>query len=120
MSELISSIELKKADGAPIKFNFQFENGLPLKHIIEPSYEIWFSEKINKYGITITMNSKYEINDLTLSNVSYHYTSVEMKDIWIHLPTSYLVIKGINNKLIENMKINGLAIVFVDENSNEL
>ncbi len=120
MSKLISSIELKKADGAPIKFNFQFENGLPVKPIIEPSYEIWFSEKINKYGITMTMNSKYEINDLTLSNISYHYTSVEMKDIWIHLPTSYLVIREINNKLIENMKVNGLAIVFVDENGNEL
>ena len=25
MSELVSSVELKKADGSPIKFNFQFE-----------------------------------------------------------------------------------------------
>ena len=85
---------------------------------VDPDWEPF--EKINKYGITMTMNSKYEINDLTLSNISYHYTSVEMKDIWIHLPTSYLVIREINNKLIENMKVNGLAIVFVDENGNEL
>lgn len=42
MSELISSIELKKTDGSPIKFNFQFENGLPVKPIIETGHTVGF------------------------------------------------------------------------------
>lgn len=39
MSELVSSVELKKADGNPIKFNFQFENGLPIKPVINATYK---------------------------------------------------------------------------------
>ena len=42
MSELISSVELKKADGKPIAFNFQFENGLPIKPIIETGHTFGF------------------------------------------------------------------------------
>ena len=56
MSELISNIELKKADGAPIKFNFQFENGLPIKPIIEVPYKIWMSKKTEELGVTIKIN----------------------------------------------------------------
>lgn len=45
MSELVSSIEIKKADGKNITFNFQFENGLPVKTMFEVTTDIWMSKK---------------------------------------------------------------------------
>ena len=39
MSELISSVELKKKDDNPINFNFQFENGLPIKPLLNVKRE---------------------------------------------------------------------------------
>ena len=120
MSKLVSSVELKKADGKPISFNFQFENGLPVKPLLKPSYEIWFSEKINKYGITIIISPDFEIDDFTLSNVSYHNTNIKNKAIWVHLPQCYLVIDEVDSSIVEIMKSNGLAIIFTDENGKEL
>ena len=61
MSELISDIELKKADGAPINFSFQFENGLPIKPLLNVKREIWINEE-SLYGITVMIaeeNKKY-------------------------------------------------------------
>ena len=55
MSELISSVELKKADGASIKFNFQFENGLPIKPLLNVNGSIWYSKKDDCYGISIIL-----------------------------------------------------------------
>ena len=34
-----SSVEFKKTDGNPIKFNFQLPNGLPYKPLIIPHYK---------------------------------------------------------------------------------
>jgi hypothetical protein len=120
MSELVSSVELRKADGKPIKFNFQFENGLPIKPLLQPSYEIWFSEKVNKYGITVIIKDDFKVNDFTLSNISYHNTDVKSKDIWIHLPDCYLVIKEINNSIVEIMKKDGIGIIFINEDGKQL
>ncbi len=117
MSELISNIELKKADGAPIKFNFQFENGLPIKPIIEVPYKIWMSKKTEELGVTIKINQSILKNDFTLNNISYHHTNDYTKDIWIHLPNCYLVLKNIKNTIIEKMNINGLIVEFLNESN---
>ena len=50
MSKLVSSVEFKKADGKPIAFNFQFENGLPVKPLIQAPVKIWFDKDLNKYS----------------------------------------------------------------------
>lgn len=121
MSKLVPNVELKKADGKPIKFNFQFENGLPMKPLHNVPYEIWSSESLNGYGITVTLKSLLEIKDLTLSVVSYHNTkNSKLKDIWIHLAECYIVIKDVEKPLVEKMQAKGFGVVFLDENGQQL
>ena len=120
MSELISSVELKKADGQPITFNFQFENGLPIKPIFETFYTLWMNKKTGRYGVTLKLNDSLDINDFTLKNVSFHNTGQKQKDIWIHLPECYFIIKSIENDLIEKMEFQGIGVAFVDKNGNQL
>lgn len=120
MSELVSSVELKKADGKPITFNFQFENGLPVKPLFEVTTDIWVSRKTGEYGITIHLNESLDVNDFTLNNVSFHNTTKESKDIWIHLPECYFIVKNVKNSIIEKMNIHGIGVSFIDKNGNQL
>jgi hypothetical protein len=120
MSNLVSSVELKKADGKPITFNFQFENGLPMKPLFEAPYVLWISKKTKRYGVTIKLNDSLEVNDFTLNNVTFHNTKKESKDIWIHLPQCYFVVKNVKNNIVEKMKSDGIGIAFLDKNGNQL
>ena len=122
MSELISDIELKKADGAPINFNFQFENGLPIKPLLNVKREVWINEE-SLYGITVMIeeeNKKY-INSFDIKEVSYHDTdNKNIKTIWIHLENCYLVISNINNDLLNKMIERKLLFTFVDSEKKQL
>ena len=120
MSELISSVELKKADGKPITFNFQFENGLPVKPIFEVPYTLWVNKKTGRYGITLKLSNDLVVNDFTLNSVSFHNTKEKNKDIWIHLPECYFIMKNIENHFIEKMESQGIGIAFVDKDGNQL
>lgn len=120
MSELVSSVELKKADRNPIKFNFQFENGLPVKPMFEVITDIWMSKKTGEYGITLHLNGSLDIHNFTLENVSFHKTKKESKDIWIHLPECYFIVKDVKNNIVDKMNTDGLGISFIDQNGNQL
>lgn len=120
MSELVSSVELKKADRNPIKFNFQFENGLPVKPRFEVITDIWMSKKTGEYGITLHLNESLDIHNFTLENVSFHKTKKESKDIWIHLPECYFIVKDVKNNIVDKMNTDGLGISFIDQNGNQL
>ena len=120
MSESVSNVEFKKADGKPITFNFQFENCLPVKPIFETPYSLWMNKKTGRYGVTIKLNDSLEVNDFTLNSVSFHNTKQESKDIWIHLPECYFIIKNIENSLIEKMESHGVGVAFVDKDENQL
>ena len=78
MSELVSSVELKKADGNPIKFNFQFENGLPIKPLLIVNGSIWYSSKDNCYGVSIILTKDDLKNKRYLSVHLYPDDSVEI------------------------------------------
>ena len=60
MSELVSSVELKKADGNPIKFNFQFENGLPIKPVINATYKEGIHNKEKIPVLIVYLNKEQE------------------------------------------------------------
>ena len=46
-----SSVEFKKTDGNPIKFNFQLPNGFPVKTILNPPFDIFKSKKDESFFI---------------------------------------------------------------------
>lgn len=122
MSELVSSVEIKKADGKNITFNFQFENGLPVKPLINVKREIWVNND-NLYGITamISEDDIRNISSLNVKNISWHDTNdSNIKNIWIHLEECYLVIKNIEKLLLEKMLKQKLLLTFVDNNNNQL
>ena len=122
MSKLISSVELEKADGTPIKFNFQFENGLPIKPLLNVKREVWINEE-SLYGITVMIaeeNKKY-INSFDIKEVSYHDTdNKNIKTIWIHLENCYLILSNINNDLLSKMIQKKLLFTFVDSEKKQL
>lgn len=118
MTNLTPSVELKKADGRPIKFNFQFENGLPMMPTYEVPYEIWVNPKTEKHGLKLIINSSLGINNLNFSEVSFHQN--HDNSIWIHLTNCYLLLMNVEKKYIDKMEKYGLSISFVDENNNKL
>ena len=118
MSELISSVELKKADGASIKFNFQFENGLPIKPLLNVNGSIWYSKKDDCYGISIilTKDDLKKVTNYTINTVSYHETDNLLKEnIWVHLENIYLVMQNLDKENITKLKNNGVAVLFFSE-----
>ena len=118
MSELISSVELKKADGASIKFNFQFENGLPIKPLLNVNGSIWYSKKDDCYGISIilTKDDLKKVTNYTINNFSYHETDNLLKEnIWVHLENIYLVMQNLDKENINKLKNNGVAVLFFSE-----
>ena len=118
MSELISSVELKKADGASIKFNFQFENGLPIKPLLNVNGSIWYSKKDDCYGVSIilTKDDLKKVTNYTINNFSYHETDNLLKEnIWVHLENIYLVMQNLDKENIKKLKNNGVAVLFFSE-----
>ena len=118
MSELISSVELKKADGASIKFNFQFENGLPIKPLLNVNGSIWYSKKDDCYGISIilTKDDLKQVTNYTVNTISYHETDNLLKEnIWIHLENMYLVMQNLDKANTIKLKNNGIAVLFFNE-----
>ena len=118
MSELISNIELKKADGAPINFSFQFENGLPIKPLLNVNGSIWYSKKDDCYGVSIILikDDLKQVTNYTVNTISYHETDNLLKEnIWFHLENMYLVMQNLDKANTTKLKNNGIAVLFFNE-----
>lgn len=120
MSKLVSSAEFKKSDGSPIVFNFQFENGLPVKPLFYAEGNIMFSEKQNKYGVFIKIDDSFDKNNFNIENVSFHKTNAFTNDIWVHLHDCYFVVKDIEVSIIEKLEEKGLSIFFINKNNKKI
>ena len=97
MSELVSNVELKKADGKPITFNFQFENGLPMKTIIETGYTFGFHKKDNLPVFLIYLT---ESNEKLFKNEDVEEAFYEKKDedlnMWLIFESFYILLKNVD------------------------
>ena len=101
-----SSVELKKADGSPIKFNFQLPNGLPVKTILTPPFDFVHSSKTNKYEIYITF-SQLELKDI--NKIDIIEFKIYNNDIWIILKNHYIVLYNLNDKIMNELNKNNLV-----------
>lgn len=121
MSELVSSVELKKANGKPITFNFQFENGLPVKPLIlAKKADFWYVADGNYYGVSIFLESKDAliIKNFTPKLSSYHPTNdLDKETIWIHLDNEYIVINNITKETTKKLKSHNLEVVFYNQDN---
>ena len=121
MSELLSSVELKKADGAPIKFNFQFENGLPIKPIIDVEYIVGLTKETKEIVVMCYFKNKsdYESLNLFIKNISIFELDGNLSELWVHLENSYIVL-NINKEYIRLLENKNSYFQFYDYNKNLL
>ena len=92
MQKLVSSVELKKADGKPITFNFQFENGLPMKSILSMTYSIGLKEDTEELVVMCYIQDDTEDIDFFIHNISTFEKDSTTSELWIHFKEYYGVI----------------------------
>ena len=107
-----SIVEFKKTDGSPIKFNFQLPNGLPVKTILTPPFDIFKGKKDESFFIHITLSTDnlnlikdLSIKDLFLENES---------NLWIILNNEYIVLYELPDIIINSVKNKNIYIGFLD------
>ena len=115
MSQLVSSVELKKADGQPITFNFQFENGLPIKPIIETGHNFGFN---NNDGLPVFLiyltNSNQEIFKNEDVKEIIYIKKNKSYDMWIIFDSFYIVLNDVQSEYKK------FYLGIFDENKNYL
>lgn len=116
MSELVSSVELRKADGKPIKFNFQFENGLPVKPILSVVSAIGETEKSKELVIILYIQDNTEKIDFNINNISTFRKDNLDHDLWIHFENNYAVI-NIEDKYLKRLEKENSYFQIYDKNS---
>ena len=121
MSQLVSSVELKKTDGSPIKFNFQFENDLPIKPIIDVKYMIGLTKETKEIVVMCYFKNKsdYESLNLFIKNISIFELDGNLSALWVHLENSYIVL-NINKEYIRLLENKNSYFQFYDYNKNLL
>lgn len=115
MEELKSNITMKKNDGTTIQFNFQYENGLPIKPILRPKFKI-LSNSNNNLLFCVYLKPSFIDNNKTINpeNISFDIKS----NLWIYLKESYIVLMNIPDKIITNIKNNNFELSFFDISNN--
>ena len=115
MSQLVSSVELKKADGQPITFNFQFENGLPIKPIIETGHTFGFH---NNNGLPVFLIYLTSSNQETFKNEDVkeiiYIKKNKSYDMWIIFDSFYIVLNDVQSEYKK------FYLGIFDENKNYL
>ena len=114
MNENQSSIILKKENGKPITFNFQLENGLPVKPILYPPFEALKNKKDNINSLYIFLPDDFikSNNDINIEDI-YIENNI---NIWIILATHYIVLQKNPDIIIESVKDKKINIRFFDTN----
>lgn len=115
MTDNQSIISFKKEDGNPITFNFQFENNLPIKPILNPKFKLVQSTTTKEFGIyiTFTKNDQNTINSIDILN----YKLFNNNEFWLILKNCYIVLTEFNAKIIQEIQNNNLVFCFFNENN---
>ena len=121
MSELISSVELKKSDDKPIIFNFQFENGLPIKPIIDLEYLIGLTQKTKEIVVMCYFKNEKDYLNLNISieDISIFEVDVNQSELWIHFENAYIILY-VDKKYLDLLKQKNSYFQFYDCNKNLL
>lgn len=114
MQEFKNNINIKKNDGTPIKFNFQYENGLPVKPIIYPPFEALKNKKNNINSLYIFLPDDFIKNNNNI-NIEDIYIENDL-NIWIVLENYYIVLQKNPSIIIESVKNKKINIRFFDTN----
>ena len=111
-----SSVEFKKTDGNPIKFNFQLPNGLPYKPLIIPHYKT-VQDTITKQIAIYSYLEQDEINIFNSLKIDGNLGIFKKDDgeIWLIGNTHYVVFENLNDKIIQELRNKNLGFYFFNE-----
>jgi hypothetical protein len=116
MTDNQSSISFNKEDGNPITFNFQLENGLSVKPILNPPFDVFKNKKDSTLSIHIYLTTE-NISLIQSFSINDIYVEKE-KNIWIILENGYIVLHKLPDTIISSIKNKNIIIVFFDTNKN--
>lgn len=122
MSELISSVQLKKADGKPITFNFKFENGLPMKPILKADFKVGKNKQSQQIKIFGIVDKEIVFDNLLIKNITHHDSldAPNNKDIFFHFDDFYIVYYGMDEELLKLCLSTNAIVGFYDRENNPL
>lgn len=102
-----SSITINNSNGTTTTFNFKFENGLPIKPIIYPNFEIIEYED-HSLGFHIYLEEQNMNNNYF--NIE-HY-AVNDKEVLISLNLNHIILSNLPNEIITMAKNKKIPFCF--------
>lgn len=113
----MSEIKLNNQDGSTTTFNFKFDNGLPVKPIVNPAYQAKYSKEQNQYQLHIFLNHDdfQQVKDIEISGYACEIIN-KRGNIWLFINDLYLVLGDLNVKIIEELQNKKLDFCFFNEN----
>ncbi len=115
----MSEIKINNQNGTTTTFNFKYDNGLPTKPIINPSYQEMFYETENMYVVFINFKNieLKELGDLKIDGYFYEEDK-ELGEIWLFINDKYLVMNNLSAKIIKEFENKNLGFAFFKEDGN--
>ena len=110
----MSKFEITGENGKTTTFNFKFDNGLPTKPIINPSYDIGYNEEEKYYALSmyLTEEDLKQLEDLEIEDLNY---SEQLHEIWLTVNDKYIVLNEISDKIINELSNKKLVFCFFKE-----
>lgn len=107
----MSKFVLTGDNGKTTTFNFKFDNGLPTKTLVAPTYDTGFSEEKNVYALSMyfTDDELIKVEDLIILNF---YIFDKNNELWLELKNSYIVFENLSDKIIEEARKRKLIYCF--------
>ncbi len=104
-------------DGSTLELNFSYDNGLPTKPIINPTYSTGYAEK-EKFHVLAMYLTEEDLKALNNLSITKFYVFEKEKQIWLVINEHYVVFDEITDKIITEAKCYKLVYLFYKENGD--
>jgi hypothetical protein len=112
----MSELKINTQNGSTTTFNFKFDNGLPVKPIINPAYQAKYSKEQDQYQLHIFLSKEEaeKIEDIEIEGYACEIIN-KRGNIWLIINDLYLVLGDLNVKIIEELQNKKLDFCFFNE-----
>lgn len=111
----MSEVKISNDNGSTTTFNFKFDNGLPVKPIINPAYETGYSEEDQFYVLSMYLTDE-DLKKLENLNIEGFTYSLDKKEIWLLINEHYVVFGEVSDIIIRAFDKRNVAFYYLKEN----